>query len=64
MSRLADASESFKSKTVLDLLRRAPNLLPNIKHVASMFQAVDKGHRWSFTSFPSVFIPNLHSRFG
>ncbi|KAI0066930.1 DNA mismatch repair protein Msh6 [Artomyces pyxidatus] len=34
---LADASESFDSKTILGLLRSAPNLLPNIKNVESRF---------------------------
>ncbi|KAK7056522.1 DNA mismatch repair protein msh6 [Paramarasmius palmivorus] len=37
-SELADASESFQSKTVLGLLRSAPNLLPNIKNIESMFE--------------------------
>ncbi|KAI3597469.1 dna mismatch repair protein msh6 [Moniliophthora roreri] len=38
LSDLADASESFQSKTVLGLLRSAPNLLPNIKNIESMFE--------------------------
>ncbi|THV02566.1 DNA mismatch repair protein Msh6 [Dendrothele bispora CBS 962.96] len=38
LTELADASESFKSKTILGLLRTAPELLPNIKNIESMFQ--------------------------
>ncbi|GLB42318.1 putative DNA mismatch repair [Lyophyllum shimeji] len=37
LSQLADTSESFKSKTIFGLLRSAPDLLPNIKHVEDMF---------------------------
>ncbi|KAH9922892.1 DNA mismatch repair protein Msh6 [Amylocystis lapponica] len=39
LSHLADTAESFKSKTILGLLRSAPNLRPNIKHVKEMFKA-------------------------
>jgi hypothetical protein len=35
--KLADESESFESKTILGHLRGAPDLLPNIKNVKSMF---------------------------
>ncbi|RDB29773.1 DNA mismatch repair protein msh6 [Hypsizygus marmoreus] len=37
LGELADQSESFKSTTILGLLRSAPDLLPNIKHVESMY---------------------------
>lgn len=37
LADLADKSESFKSKTILGLLRAAPDLRPNLKHVESMF---------------------------
>ncbi|KAG6917118.1 hypothetical protein DXG01_003784 [Tephrocybe rancida] len=37
LSQLGDASESFKSKTIFGLLRSAPDLLPNIKNVESMY---------------------------
>ncbi|KAH9833177.1 DNA mismatch repair protein Msh6 [Rhodofomes roseus] len=38
LSELADISETFQSRTILGLLRTAPNLLPHIKHVKSMFK--------------------------
>ncbi|TCD63485.1 DNA mismatch repair protein msh6, partial [Steccherinum ochraceum] len=38
LGELADKSEEFKSKTILGLLRAAPDLRPNIKHVKSMFK--------------------------
>ncbi|EPS94078.1 hypothetical protein FOMPIDRAFT_1170017 [Fomitopsis schrenkii] len=38
LSELADVSETFQSKTILGLLRSAPDLLPHIKHVRSMFK--------------------------
>ncbi|KAG6810732.1 hypothetical protein H0H92_010562 [Tricholoma furcatifolium] len=37
LSRLADTSESFKSKTIFGLLRSAPDLLPNIKNVEALY---------------------------
>ncbi|KZT01205.1 DNA mismatch repair protein Msh6 [Laetiporus sulphureus 93-53] len=41
LSELSSTSESFESKTVLGLLRSAPNLLPNLKHIRSMFKEPD-----------------------
>ncbi|KXN86517.1 DNA mismatch repair protein msh6 [Leucoagaricus sp. SymC.cos] len=38
LTKLADESESFKSKTILGLLRGAPDLIPHVKHVEEMFQ--------------------------
>jgi DNA mismatch repair protein MSH6 len=38
MGQLADEAESFSSKTILGLLRAAPDLLSHIEHVESMFQ--------------------------
>ena len=43
LSRLADASETFESKTILGLLRSAPELLPHIKNVESRFERPEKG---------------------
>lgn len=45
LSKLADDSESFKSKTILGLLRAAPDLSPNIKHIENMYvkPTSDKG---------------------
>ncbi|KAJ3747148.1 muts domain V-domain-containing protein [Lentinula detonsa] len=42
---LANASESFKSKTVLGLLRSAPDLIKHIKNIESLFEkpSSDKG---------------------
>jgi DNA mismatch repair protein MSH6 len=41
--KLADTSESFKSKTILGLLRAAPDLSPHIKNVEVMFKKPEKG---------------------
>jgi DNA mismatch repair protein MSH6 len=41
MATLADESESFESKTILGLLRGAPDLLPNVKHIQEMFKPMD-----------------------
>jgi DNA mismatch repair protein MSH6 len=43
LSKLADASETFKSKTILGLLRSAPDLLPHVKDVESRFEKPEKG---------------------
>lgn len=43
LSKLADASETFESKTILGLLRSAPDLLPHIKNVESRFERPEKG---------------------
>ncbi|KAG6836841.1 hypothetical protein H0H93_002521 [Arthromyces matolae] len=37
LSRLANTSESFKSKAVFGLLRGSPDLLPNIKNIESLY---------------------------
>ncbi|GBE83778.1 DNA mismatch repair protein [Sparassis crispa] len=42
LARLADTAASFNSKTVLGLLRSAPNLQPNIKHVKAMFKKTEE----------------------
>ena len=42
LSKLADSSETFESKTILGLLRSAPDLIPHIKNIESIFQ-IDKG---------------------
>ncbi|KAH9003357.1 DNA mismatch repair protein Msh6 [Lactarius hatsudake] len=42
LSKLADASETFESKTILGLLRSAPDLLPHIKNVESRFERPEK----------------------
>ncbi|KAI0266519.1 muts domain V-domain-containing protein [Gloeopeniophorella convolvens] len=42
LSKLADASESFESKTIPGLLRSAPDLLPHIKNVESRFEKPEK----------------------
>ncbi|KAJ3932313.1 MAG: muts domain V-domain-containing protein [Lentinula lateritia] len=38
LSDLANASETFESKTILGLLRTAPDLIKNIKNIESMFE--------------------------
>ncbi|KAN0131698.1 DNA mismatch repair protein Msh6 [Lactarius tabidus] len=42
LSKLADASETFESKTILGLLRSAPDLFPHIKNVESRFERPEK----------------------
>ena len=42
MAKLADESESFKSTTIFGLLRGAPDLFPNVKHIQEMFKPVDE----------------------
>ncbi|KAG6841043.1 hypothetical protein C0991_002351 [Blastosporella zonata] len=37
LSQLGDTSESFNSKTIFGLLRSAPDLLPNIKNIESLY---------------------------
>jgi DNA mismatch repair protein MSH6 len=38
LNDMANSSETFESKTILGLLRSAPDLLPNIKNVECMYQ--------------------------
>ncbi|KAF5372734.1 hypothetical protein D9757_011641 [Collybiopsis confluens] len=38
VANLADASESFKSKTIFRLLRSAPDLIQNVNNVENMFE--------------------------
>ncbi|KAK1221756.1 DNA mismatch repair protein msh6 [Marasmius sp. AFHP31] len=38
LGSLADESESFNSKTILGLLRSAPDLSPNIRNIQSMYE--------------------------
>lgn len=46
MTKLADESESFASKTIFGLLRGAPDLMPNINNVESMFQPPTEDSMW------------------
>lgn len=41
MAKLADESESFKGRTIFGLLRGAPDLVPHIRNVQSMYQATE-----------------------
>jgi DNA mismatch repair protein MSH6 len=43
LNGLADSSENFKSKTVLGLLRTAPDLKPHIEHVKEMYLPLESG---------------------
>lgn len=51
---MAEASETFKSKTILGLLRSAPDLKQNIKHVERMFVKPDKGE---YQCSEGMFVP-------
>lgn len=52
LNKLADESESFESKTILGLLRSAPDLLPNIKDVESMFTKPSSEKGGPFPVYP------------
>ena len=52
-AKLADESESFQSKTILGLLRGAPDLLPGIKNVEGMFVSNGEMGESSLRSDPS-----------
>lgn len=41
MAKLGDESESFKGRTIFGLLRGAPDLVPQIRNVQSMYQATE-----------------------
>lgn len=43
LSKLAGVSETFESKTILGLLRSAPDLLPHVKDVETRFEKPEKG---------------------
>ena len=47
LSALADTSEHFKSKTILGLLRSAPDLSPHLKHVKAMFKPPEQSKLYS-----------------
>jgi hypothetical protein len=51
MTTLANESESFESKTILGLLRGAPDLLPNVKHIQEMFKPVDMEGTHGYSNF-------------
>lgn len=42
MKTLEKSAEGFKSKNIPGLLRTAPDLMPNIKHVQEMFVQAEK----------------------
>ena len=42
LSQLADTADTFESRTITGLLRSAPNLTPNLKHVKAMFQTPEE----------------------
>ena len=42
LKALETSAEGFKSKNILGLLRSAPDLMPNIKHVQEMFVLAEK----------------------
>lgn len=48
MVKLADEAEDFKSKTIAGLLRGAPDLMPNLRNVQSMFQPTSDESKTSF----------------
>lgn len=46
LDNLAETSKTFESKTVLGLLRSAPDLLPSIKNVQAMYQKPEEGNAY------------------
>lgn len=50
MRKLADESESFSSKTVLALLRSAPDLTQHLNNIEALYEPPkEKGRQWCFT---------------
>ncbi|KAI0367675.1 DNA mismatch repair protein Msh6 [Pilatotrama ljubarskyi] len=43
LSALADTADSFASKSIPGLLRSAPDLTPNLKHIKAMFKPPEEG---------------------
>ncbi|KAI0350882.1 DNA mismatch repair protein Msh6 [Trametes cingulata] len=43
LSALADTADSFASKSIPGLLRSAPDLSPNLKHIKAMFKPPEEG---------------------
>jgi DNA mismatch repair protein MSH6 len=54
LGSLADTADGFKSKTILGLLRSAPDLWPHIKHVRAMFQHTEDGGYFSSPVYQDV----------
>ncbi|KAH9917640.1 DNA mismatch repair protein Msh6 [Epithele typhae] len=42
LAQLAETADEFKSKTITGLLRSAPDLSPNLKHIKAMFQTPEE----------------------
>lgn len=55
LASLADTAENFESKTILGLLRSAPDLSPHSKHVKAMFKRPEDGE---FSEEREYFRPN------
>jgi len=45
LTKLADESASFKSKTIMGLLRGAPDLISHVKQIEDMFQRPNGGEK-------------------
>jgi len=55
LTKLADESASFKSKTIMGLLRGAPDLISHVKQIEDMFQKPNAGEKSrSCTSYITV----------
>ena len=58
LKTLEKSAEGFKSKNIPGLLRSAPDLMPNIKHVQEMFVQAEKekGSGTDLCTYPSTMI--------
>lgn len=45
LTKLADESASFKSKTIMGLLRGAPDLIAHVKQIEDLFQKPNTGEK-------------------
>lgn len=52
LSALAETADSFDSKSIPGLLRTAPDLTPNLKHIQAMFKPPESGEYHSFLVSP------------
>lgn len=63
LKALEKSAEGFKSKNIPGLLRSAPDLMPNIKHVQEMFVQAEKekgsGTNPTHTPAAMIMMPKL-----
>ena len=58
MVKIADESESFKSKMIFGLLRGVPDLFYNVKHIQEMFKPMDASEEGAYLAI--LFLNTIH----